>query len=136
MIKRLFQYLPLCVVTGTMSKNGKTIAYVGQVHVVPSKGWATNQSNQSGNSNTSVTRTTYNDNNHKVSNRYTETHNSGDYVTRSGSVGYKQEARATSTVKVTDKVEGFTTEYQTRVNVKQVVYPTPAKSSYKNIDYY
>ncbi|KAI9125648.1 hypothetical protein K1719_003066 [Acacia pycnantha] len=121
----------------TMSKNGKMTVYTGYAKVVPSNGWATNQSNQYGNSHTSMTKTTYNDNNYKVSNRYTETHNSGNYMTRSGSVGYKQEAKTASTVKVTDKVQGFTTEHQIQVNVKKVVYPTPGKSSsYKNINYY
>ncbi|XP_054805009.1 uncharacterized protein LOC129308055 [Prosopis cineraria] len=111
-----------------MAKNGK-VAYTGYAALVPNDG--------SANSHTSMSRTAYNDNNCKVSNRYTETYKSGDYVTRAGDVGYKQEARATSTVRVTDKVQGITTEYQTQVNVKETVYPTPAKSSSNNrINYY
>ncbi|XP_028775377.1 uncharacterized protein LOC114732246 [Neltuma alba] len=120
---------------GTMAKNGKVIAFTGYAKVVPSKGPTSNQSKHSQKSHTRMSRTDYKDN--KVSNRCIETRKSGDYVTKSKSVGYKQEARTTSTVKVTAKGQGITIEHQTQVKVKKVVYQTTAKSSSsKRINYY
>lgn len=121
-----------------MSNYGRNVGYCGYIEVVPNDEWTPSEgNNNSTNSQTNMSRTTYNDNDYKVTNRYTETHKAGDYYTKSGGHGYKQEARATSTVKITDKNQGLTTEYQTKVNVRKTVYPTPSKSySNKHINYY
>lgn len=120
--------------SGMAKSDDTTVMRIGYIQFVPSSG---SKSNQSESTHTSMTRASYNGANYKCSGRYTETQKAGNYVHRSGQVGYKQEARCTSTVKYTDKVQGMTTEYQTQVNVKKVVYPSTSKvSSSKRINYY
>lgn len=119
-----------------MAGNGdKVVGYTGFAQVVPSEGWKS--SNPSVHSHTSMSRTAVDNDSYKVTGRYTETHKAGDYVTRSGSVGYKEESRSTATFKYTDKVGGMTTEYQVKENVSKSVYPTNEKSSpYNRVNYY
>ncbi|KAL6276208.1 hypothetical protein ACE6H2_019809 [Prunus campanulata] len=58
------------------------------------------------------------------SSSFTGSCKAGKFVNKStGGLGYKQEAKYTSTAKHVDKKLGFTTECQTQVKVKKSVYP-------------
>ncbi|KAF7838060.1 uncharacterized protein G2W53_006542 [Senna tora] len=117
-----------------MAGNNDKVHFTGFAQVVPYNG---GKSNQSVGSHTTTSRAAYDHGNYKYSGRHTESYKAGDYVHKSGNVGYKEEARSTSTFKYTDKVQGMTTEYQTQVNVKKMVYPSTTKaSSSKRINYY
>ena len=48
-------------------------------------------------------------------------------------LGYKQEAKFTSTEKYVVKVLGFTTEYWTQVKFKESVYPNKTGSSSSDV---
>ncbi|CAN6557058.1 unnamed protein product [Malus baccata var. baccata] len=78
----------------------------------------------------SKARTSYKDEYGGVSNHYTENYKAEQFVDKStGWLGYKQEAKFTSTEKYVDKELGFTTEYQTQVKFKESVYPNKTGSS-------
>ncbi|CAB4282699.1 unnamed protein product [Prunus armeniaca] len=58
------------------------------------------------------------------SSSFTGSCKAGKFVAkRTGGLGYKQEAKCTSTAKHVDKELGFTTECQTQVKYKMSVYP-------------
>ncbi|RXH83591.1 hypothetical protein DVH24_005844 [Malus domestica] len=78
----------------------------------------------------SKARSSYKDEYGGVSSHYTENYKAEQFVDKStGRLGYKQEAKFTSTEKYVDKELGFTTEYQTQVKFKESVYPNKTGSS-------
>ncbi|KAM2296969.1 hypothetical protein ACFX1S_036576 [Malus domestica] len=60
-----------------------------------------------------------------VSSHYTENFKAGQLVDKStDKLGYKQDAKFTSTERYVNKELRFTTKYQTQVKFKKSVYPT------------
>ncbi|KAK9931856.1 hypothetical protein M0R45_019112 [Rubus argutus] len=110
-------------------------AYCGVITVAPSS--KINVSDQV----QSEVKSSYNDQYCGVSSNFTKSYNEGDFVDRrSGNVGYKQEAKYTSTDKYVDKAQGCTTVYKTQLKVTKSVYTknsaSATKSSYKRLNYY
>nr|POF10620.1 hypothetical protein CFP56_23392 [Quercus suber] len=87
----------------------------------------------------SSSRMIYKDKYSGCSSKFTEQHKAEELVDKhSGSLGYKEELKYTSTNKVNDKVQGYTTEYETQIKFKKTVYPNKSASKYNNkgFDYY
>ncbi|KAL2502295.1 uncharacterized protein Fot_36143 [Forsythia ovata] len=122
---------------------GKTpiIAYSGLIEVVPYSGGGS--SNKRGRNEScemeNTTKTAIKDYGGGVSTKFSEKHKAGDFFDkRSGSHGFKEEVKYESSVKYDDKIEGYSTEYQTEVKYKKVTtYANKGapKSTYKRLKY-
>ena len=128
----------------THSKEGEKamaehrIGYIGVV-TPSSKGSSSKRMVNESSEMQSSSRMIYKDNYSGCSSKFTEQHKAEEFVDKhSGRLGYKEELKYTSTNKVNDKVQGYTTEYETQVKFKKTVYPNKSTSKYNNkgIDYY
>ncbi|PRQ33391.1 hypothetical protein RchiOBHm_Chr5g0057071 [Rosa chinensis] len=62
--------------------------------------------------------------------KFTESYKAQEYVDKkTGGMGYKQEAKYTSTDKYVDNEQGYTTEYHTQVKIQKSVYPNKSSTS-------
>ncbi|KAK7847200.1 hypothetical protein CFP56_007051 [Quercus suber] len=114
------------------------IGYIGVV-TPSSKGSSSKRMANESSEMQSSSRMIYKDNYSGCSSKFTEQHKAEEFVDKhSGRLGYKEELKYTSTNKLNDKVQGYTTEYETQVKFKKTVYPNKSASKYNNkgIDYY
>lgn len=97
-----------------------------------------------------TTKTLYKNHGGGCSSKMTQSHKAGEFVDkRNGNKGFKEEVKFKASVKVDDKVEGCTTEYESQVKFKKVTTfnnnnsskkarvaaaPKPS-ASYKRINY-
>ena len=121
----------------TKKKDTKQLEYacsdtIGHLKVMPLSKPKLNESKEV----QSKARSSYKDEYGRVSSHYTEKYKVEQLMNKStDQLGYKQEAKFTSTEKYVVKVLGFTTEYWTQVKFKESVYPAKTGSSSSKSNY-
>lgn len=124
-------------------KKSPTYAYSGYCEVVPSNQYSSSSSrgrylNESSELESS-TKSVVKGDNARSSRNFSESYKSEEFVDKStGRLGYKEEAKYSSTYKYDDVERGYTNEYQTQVKFKHVAYPMKDSSNNnsKRVDYY
>ena len=110
--------------------------YCGYAEVVPASSAGSKRMVNESNEVHSSSRTMYKDNYSGGSNHYSTQHKAEEFVDKhSGRLGFKEEVKFTSTQKVVDKVQDYTTEYQTQVKVKKTDYPKVQQVKFKKTVY-
>ncbi len=110
--------------------------FSGYAEVVPESSAGSKRMVNESNEVERSSRTEYKDKYSGCSNHYSTQHKTEEFVDkRSGRLGFKEEVKFTSTHKVVDKVQDYTTEYQTQVKVKKTDYPKVQQVKFKKTDY-